>query len=107
MPKNRPIADREAEREEHGVGLDDGLDVLDRHDRAQHDAAGRAEHATDPGEQRGLDEELREDVAVTGADRLADADLTGALGDGHQHDVHHADAADEQRDRGDRSRAAR
>ena len=33
---------------------------------------------------------------MAGADRLADADLAGALGDGHEHDVHHTDAADEQ-----------
>ena len=37
------------------------------------------------------------------ADRLADADLARPLGDRHQHDVHHADAADEQRDRCDRA----
>ena len=40
---------------------------------------------------------------LPGADRLADADLPGPLGDGHQHDVHDPDAADEQRDGGDRA----
>ena len=39
--------------------------------------------------------------ALAGADRLADADLAGALGDRHQHDVHDADAADQQRDADD------
>src|SRR4029077_17872611 len=34
------------------------------------------------------------------ADGLANADLAGALGDGDQHDVHDADAADEQGDEG-------
>ena len=34
----------------------------------------------------------------------ADADLTGALGDAHQHDVHDADAADHQRDARDRAK---
>ena len=34
-------------------------------------------------------------------DRHAHADLARALGDRHQHDVHHADAADHQRDHGD------
>ena len=37
-----------------------------------------------------------------GADGHADADLARPLGDAHQHDVHHADAADEQRHGGDR-----
>ena len=34
------------------------------------------------------------------ADRHADADLAGPLGHRHQHDVHDADAADDQRDNG-------
>src|SRR5580698_128372 len=38
---------------------------------------------------------------MRGADRFADADLAGALFHGDQHDVHDADAADEQRDEGD------
>ena len=33
----------------------------------------------------------------------ADADLAGPLGDGRQHDVHDADAADQQRNRRDRA----
>ena len=36
-----------------------------------------------------------------GADGPADADLPGALGDRHQHDVHDADAAHQQGDGGD------
>ena len=39
------------------------------------------------------------------ADGHADADLAGAFGDRHEHDVHDADAADEQRDRRRRCRA--
>ena len=53
--------------------------------------------------EHGLDQELREDVAPPRADRLADADLARALGHRHEHDVHDADPADEQRDRGDRA----
>ena len=34
------------------------------------------------------------------ADRFAQADLAGALGDRHQHDVHDANPADQQRDGG-------
>ena len=49
----------------------------------------------------GLDEELHQDVALARADRHADADLARPLGDAHEHDVHDADAADEQADRRD------
>ena len=54
-----------------------------------------------PGQRERLDQELGEDVAAPGADRLADADLAGPLADRDQHDVHDPDAADDQRDRGD------
>ena len=60
-----------------------------------------AEHAAADREQHGLDEELAEDVGAPRAERLADADLARPLGDGDEHDVHDADPADEQRDRGD------
>ena len=56
-----------------------------------------------PGEHDRLDQELLGDVAPLGAQGAADADLAGPLGDGRQHDVHDADAADQQRDRGDRA----
>ena len=62
-----------------------------------------AEQAADAGEHDGLDQELLGDVAPLGAQGAADADLAGPLGDGRQHDVHDADAADQQRDRGDRA----
>ena len=42
-----------------------------------------------------------QDVAAARADRHAQADLARALGDRHQHDVHDADAADQQRHRRD------
>jgi hypothetical protein len=48
-------------------------------------------------------EELAQDVALAGAGGHADADFAGALAHGHQHDVHHADAAHQQRDRGNRA----
>jgi hypothetical protein len=46
-------------------------------------------------------QELLQDVAAARADGHAQPDLAGALGDRDQHDVHDADAADDQRDRGD------
>ena len=59
--------------------------------RAPTDAGGDADHER-------LGEELCEDGAVRAADRLAEADLLGALGDDDQHDVHDADGADAEGD---------
>ena len=64
---------------------------------AEHDADDAADHA----QGHRLDQELKQDVAAAGADRHADADLARPLGDADEHDVHDADAADEQRDAGD------
>ena len=55
-----------------------------------------AEHA----QRDGLDQELQRDVGAARAERLPQADLARALGHRHQHDVHDADAADDQRDGG-------
>ena len=49
----------------------------------------------------GFDEKLQQHVASLGADRQADADLARPLGHRHQHDVHDADAADDERHAGD------
>src|SRR5262249_38771853 len=49
----------------------------------------------------GLDQELQQNVARLGADGHAQADLPRPLGDADQHDVHDANAANEQRDGGD------
>ncbi len=84
-----------AEGEHDRVGRDHRLDPRDREVAA--DDPGH--HPRQPAEQRdehGLDQELDEDVRAPGADRLADADLPGALGDRDEHDVHHADPADQQ-----------
>ena len=66
------------------------------------DAEPDADQPADDAEQHRLDEELQQDVALPGAERLAQADLAGPLADADQHDVGDADAADEQRDGGDR-----
>ena len=50
---------------------------------------------------KAFDEELEADVAPPRADRAAHADLARALEHRREHDVHDADAADEQRDAGD------
>src|SRR5215217_2359514 len=46
-----------------------------------------------------LGQELIADVPASGADGEPEADLAGALGDRDQHDVHDADAADDERQR--------
>src|SRR5690606_22104335 len=93
---------REAERQESGLGGDRGIplsQLLER-ERAS-DATGEAENAAGHAEDERLDQELEQDVAAPRAQRLADPDLTRPLRDRHQHDVHDADPAHDQRDEGD------
>ena len=61
---------------------------------ARHPGDDDADQAAAAGQQGGLHQELIEDVAAAGAQRFADADLVGSLGDHRQHDVHDHDAAD-------------
>src|SRR6185369_16203527 len=60
-----------------------------------------AERATNGRDHHCFNQKLREDVFAPRADCLANADLFGALGHGDEHDIHHDNAADHQRDRGD------
>src|SRR3984893_5898492 len=55
-----------------------------------------AEDAADEGDENGLGKELEADLAFGGANRFADADLANTGADGGEHDVHDADAADQQ-----------
>ena len=48
-----------------------------------------------------FNDELAPDVLLLGAQRFSDADLPCPLRDGHQHDVHNADAAHQQGNGGD------
>src|ERR1043166_4675693 len=57
--------------------------------------------AADAGKGDGFEEKLRADIVSARADSFADADFAGALRDGDQHAVHHADAAHQQADRAD------
>src|SRR5262249_3016786 len=52
-------------------------------------------------DRQGFDQELLPDVAAARAEAPADSDLAGPLQDVGEHDVHNADAADQQRDAGD------
>ena len=61
---------------------------------------GHTGQRADQAHQHRLGDELRQDIALARPDRLAHADLARALGDADEHDVHDADATDQQRDRG-------
>ena len=60
-----------------------------------------AEHAAERSQQRGLHQELKENLRAPAPSAFADADLARPLGDRDRHDGHHADAAHHQRDRRD------
>src|SRR3546814_5182590 len=57
-----------------------------------------ADQAAERADRQRLAVELHHDVETPRTGRHAHADLAGAFGDADQHDVHHADAADQQRD---------
>lgn len=64
----------------------------------QYDPQHNADQTADEADHNGLDDKLQPYGAVGRAQRLAGADLPGPLGDGHQHNVHNADASHQQRD---------
>src|ERR1039457_2092420 len=86
----------------HGADQEAQANPIEGNDRVQfekpsggiptEDAAQDANDPADLAEHDGLDNELRHDVTLLGADRTADADFAGALGDRDEHDVHDADA---------------
>ena len=92
----------DGERPDGGRGAR-GDGVADQAGQIEHaeEPADHAEDAADQAEHGGLDEELAPDDPGRGAERLAQPDLADSLGDRHQHDVHDADAADDERDGGD------
>ena len=75
------------------------------HDAREHigkaDAAAYPQYTAQRGQHGSLGEELPQDALLLGADGDLQADFPGALGHGDQHDVHHADAADDKGDGGD------
>ena len=70
---------------------------------AQAVGEGDAGHAADAGEGDCLDEKLEQYFAGPRSDGEADPDLAGSFGDGDEHDIHDADASDEQADPCDRA----
>ena len=67
-------------------GNEEGCDV----------AEDEAHNAADDAENEGFEEELEQNLAGAGADGFADADFASALRDGDEHDVHNANAADDE-----------
>src|SRR5579862_9433755 len=88
--------DREEGGEHHGLQrhLHGPAERAADHHRSD-DPEQDAGRAADEAEHDGLAEELELDRLFRGADRDAHADLARALGDGDEHDVHDADAADD------------
>ncbi|SPZ16162.1 Uncharacterised protein [Pseudomonas aeruginosa] len=105
----RHEAEHQAGDQRATEGADDGRQGKGHRDLAEQQHAADAQGQGDPGqaadhrEHRRLGEELAEDIALAGASGHADADLAGAFAHGHEHDVHHADPAYQQGDRGDRA----
>src|SRR5690606_7082497 len=60
-----------------------------------------ADRAPDNRKQDTFDQELGQDIPRARADRLPQPDFARAFGHGYQHDIHDADAADQQRNAGD------
>src|SRR5262249_6483777 len=99
---------RDGEREGGGPRHEDGLKVEESlHDPSKHDTGHDAEQAAEARQGHRFDQELLADVAPFSAQGTADADLPGALRHGGQHDVHDPDAADQERDAGDRAQDTR
>ena len=65
-----------------------------RAERAEHDSGDPSRET----QHQRLDKELEQNIEARRAQRLAHADLACAFRDRHEHDVHDADAADEQAD---------
>src|SRR5205809_4801738 len=72
---------------------------------APNHAQNNAKNSTGLGNEHRLREELSENIAATGTDRFANANLFRALRHAHQHDIHDANAGSHQRDEADDERA--
>src|ERR1051325_10397145 len=106
--KEQPYASRDRHGSNYRRRVHDGFPTGDRgQNGGRTDADADADETAKKRDDRGLDEELHQDVARRCADSFADADLAGALGDGDQHDVHDADAADDERDARNRAQQPR
>ena len=71
---------------------------------ALEDAAQDPERTSNRGDRNGLDQKLRQNVFAACAHRFADAYFLRPFSNRHQHDVHHDDSADDQRNCRDANR---
>ena len=62
--------------------------------KRQRPCDGQTDGAADEANAPGFDEKLQQNRAAFCADGLAHADFARSFGDGNEHDVHDADAAD-------------
>src|ERR1700756_211765 len=100
--KDEAGRDRKGEGETDRFAVDRGDPSGHARDRdRQRDAAENADGAAEKAEHECFAEKLETDVPHPPAERAANADFPGALGYRHDHDVHDADTANKQRDRGD------
>src|SRR5579875_978013 len=90
---------REKDGQHDRRGIDDHRPTADRgRGDGQHRAGQDPDQAAGSRQDDGLDEKLPQDHGAACADRHADPDLPGALGDRDEHDVHDPDPADDERD---------
>src|SRR5664279_3692108 len=100
--EDNPDHETEDDRDDHGQRVEEETPAgIGPYREGSDEAESDADDAAGQREDQGLDEELGHDVSTSGADGLADADLTRPLANRDEHDVHDPDPADEQRDRGD------
>ena len=111
--QRREEAEAQADRRGKTDGQQDHRGARAERDRqrvgrraGQPEAERDADQPAEQRQHRRLDQELHEDVPLMRADGQPDADLARALGHRDQHDVHDADAADQQADGGDRAEHA-
>src|SRR5579859_7871308 len=77
------------------------------HGKGDYRCKNHAQHSAHGGHDSGFDQELQQDIAARGAQRLAHADLSCSLGDAGQHNVHDHNAPDHQKNRHDANRYGR
>src|ERR1019366_3584498 len=85
-----------------GAVFHEGAPQGKRSDRPRDDVSENyAGDSTEKCDGKGFGEELDQNVPTAGAESFFDADFAGALGNGDQHDVHQAHAADAKRKQAD------
>src|SRR3954471_9632356 len=100
QPEEEADGGAEPKRQRNRGGRDQGVPL---HDLRQCDRGADAEqdtqHSSQQAEGQRFDQELHQDIHPGGAESFTNADLTGALGDRDQHDIHDPDAAHQEADR--------